>query len=228
MKKVLTVLGSVLLIMAISANVFANYDFLNKHFPEADSETEFHEVELRGFETSISIKGEEAMELIECVEKDREMIPEENLSACGWGFEVRVTYNKYDENDDSNILESYLCSFFIDSQHINTINWVKENGYWEDIKIDSEAPAYIIKKPDYLPYMDFWDSAIGLDLESYGVVEKLEGEEVESLCEYAYSTPYDNDARLAQKYLVYQETDTEGRYRYVTTLTDAQLTELVK
>ena len=226
MKKVLAVLTSVLLIMAMAVNVSACYDFTEDDFQRKDSEVILSNVEICGIETKISITSDEdRSELIECIKKDRESIPEDEIKTSGWGFEVRVDYIEYYESE---FLSSYLRCFYIDPQHTNTIRWIKDNGYWDDIEIKKDAPVYIIKNPGYIPYMDFWDMEIKLDMNIKEVVKKFEGEEIASLCEFAYGTIFDDEAEFLNTYLVYQEAEKENHYRYVTTFSEDQLKELMK
>lgn len=224
MKKVLAVLVSALLMMTMVGNVMAYDGGIHIDFEEESCQQILESVEIWCFEKQISLDGEKAIELLECVKKDRENIPEDEIRASGWGFEVRVNYV---DSLEADCISGCLHSYFIDPQHTNTINWVKENGYWEDIAVKTNAPIYIIEAPTFLPYMDFWDKAINLDMNKYEVVKVIEGEDVQTLCEYAYNTLYDENVRYDCKYLAYQQTES-GEYRYITTFTAAQLAEVIK
>ena len=221
MKKVLTVVGSVVVALTVAISAYANFSFAQEDI--MCEEVALQEAVLEGFETKIPLSEDEVAEILECIEKDRELIDETAYSGIGWGFQLKMIC---DEVSDDEYAQQYIRDYYIDVQHVNTIEWVKTNGYWDDLALDTESAVYIIKNPLILPYMDFWDSAIELDMDYYEVVETISGEKVKDVCEYAYTHAVDTETLPEDRYLVYQEA-TPGAYRYMTTLSEVQLAELM-
>lgn len=227
MKKVLTVLASIMVVFSLAVSASANF-VVNVENPinfEEGTNT-VYSVDIRSCESILPIMtNEKAEELVECVLEDRRNIPEGELNLSGWGFEVRAELAFYDDDD---VLTGYVRSFYIDSQHHKTIEWVKANGYWDAVRIQDESPVYIVKAPDYLPYMDFWDMKIELFMDELEVMAKLEGEEISALQNYTYSAKMADDFVPGGKYLAYQETETENVYRFVAAFSASQLEDIIK
>ena len=227
MKKVLTVLASIMVVFTMAVGASANLivDVENPISPENSAST-VYSVDIHSFESIVPVTtNDKAEELIECVLEDRKNIPEDKLNLSGWGFEVRVNLALFSEDNER---IDYMRSFYIDSQHHKTIEWVKANGYWEAVKIQDESPIYIVKAPGYLPYMDFWDIAIELSMDELEVMAKIEGDGISALQEYIYSAKNADDFIPGGNYLAYQETETEGVYRFAGAFSASQLENIIK
>lgn len=167
-------------------------------------------------------------ELFECIEKDIENLTEEQMYNNAWRFCIGIGFGgeRQDEYIGRYIPRDYDNYALIDvnANYHNTIEWMKENGYWEDIKIGNDGPVLIMESPYYLPFMDFWDKEIDLSNEEF--IKIFEGEDAERVCEYVQTAEATADYR-GTKYIVYQLTG-EKSYKYLTRLIPGQYAELIK
>ncbi len=224
MKKVLAIIGAMVIALSMTVNIQAAQTGTawDNSF-DIEHAYQFDYCELKGFETRIYVENEKIASLIECIRKDRENITDAQLSTIGWGFEVNVQFTHSDSEEGYSFGRVYR----IDANHTNTIQWVKDNGYWEYFEIKNEGPVYIIKKADFFPYMDFWDKQISLNFDDYEVAAKFVGEDAARVCEYMSCAPACNGK--TEEYIVYQVIDAENSgVKYITSLTSNQVNELTK
>ncbi len=177
----------------------------------------FITLDIYNIDEPISIEGDSKIKsLVECMKKDIKVLEREYLYNDEWNFNIQVEYVLGKETD--------YFQYDINMNFKNTINWLKENGYWDAIKIEDEAPVYIVKN-DNIPFMDFWDMEIGIDHENAII---LDGEKREAFYDFL-NTTLKGRIEDEEKYIAYKLTNPdEMLFKYVTQLTKEQVDELTK
>lgn len=177
---------------------------------------------------SLEITDEKILnELIECIRKDIENLSYSEINSQGWGFSVEINYvsknpleGEYytlqENNREKRI--SYL-HIPVNSNYKNTMEWIKENGYWETVCIRS-GKAYCVAKS--------WDELPGKNGESDGRILLVEDEtDIEKITDFVYNS-HQKYIPDKDRYYLYQVIDADTKdYRSITFMTKEELTELL-
>lgn len=201
----------------IMNKIFSNTEYKKVHkiFDEMTS------IESAALYNDERVLIENAEELIECVRKDIEVLNYNKIYNSGWGIHLDLYYkNKEDAVEVINMV--------INPNFENAMTWIKENGYWETLKIKNEGVFYIVESFDDLPFVKDGEITTVIDSEKEKAVIRLEGGSAEKLIEYIHSTPC--EASESEKtYQVYKITDLEeGLFGEVTALTQAEINNIIK
>ena len=100
-----------------------------------------------------------------------------------------------------------------------TVKWIKDNGYWDAVKIQNEGYIYICKEWEALPFVkEERGIPISSHEENKGFIKLENGEETKKLIEYAISTPQEY-IKKEERYSVYQIRNEENKdYLFLTNM----------
>ena len=228
MKKVLSIILTAVMMITMATGAFAcegatghyfELPYVAPYVPEGDMVTGGY-IFSGSFCVNLSSDLDKAKSLVEAIRMDMESLTCEKLSSNSLLFCVSI---RYLTNDVSDIL---LCN--VTPNYINTIAWMQDNGFGDFLKINPDEKRYVVKMTG-MPYMDFWDKEVRMDMKNDNVVIELEGENVTKYADYLYETEHTAIHVCEQRYLVFRETDAEqGKYLFEAVLRKAQVEELLE
>lgn len=161
----------------------------NQQYKEA-AETIFHEKERITYvyihgENSVQLESTEKIEeLLECIRKDASSLSYDELYNNSWSFNVDYEYVVKEDTDESAIRYG---SQNINANFKNTIAWVKENGYWDNVKIKNNGAIYIVDKWEDLPFVGPDGIMAENDPEKEANTIKLYGESAQKVIDYIHT-----------------------------------------
>ncbi|MBQ6938187.1 MAG: hypothetical protein IJN36_06700, partial [Clostridia bacterium] len=119
----------------------------------------------------------------------------------------------------------------INPNYKRTVQWIKDNGYWDLVKINNEGFIYICKDGQRLPFVgEALDIAAGESATSKkkeSDIIKLENQEdLERIIEYAHTAP-SRYINRDERYCVYQIKDEANKdYLFLTRMTKEEIEAL--
>ncbi len=124
--------------------------------------SEIHAIRVYENNATVSITdGDEALSLIECIKKDRSTLRYDEMHINFgpiWSFNLEIEYiekknQDMTDNDDVDLSVNYndenrmrYTNCQINSNYKNTIQWFKDNGYWNNVKINPEHDFFLYKE----------------------------------------------------------------------------------
>jgi len=186
-------------------------------------EVTYVEATIYDIEEPIIITKPETIEsLANSIQKDMENIDFDSMNVFGWEFSIEFTYVR--NGKDLSVDNRDYYAYKINSNYKETIKWLKENGYWDNVEIDHDGPILIVKNTGDIPYRDYADG-VKMNLDD-GII--IDGEEREKLYEFIYAVERKGEPSI-DDYLVYLVTDEEdGMCELLTVLPEEAVKEFIK
>lgn len=187
---------------------------------------------------------EQANELAECIKKDIENLSYSQINCDGWNFSVELHYvpveNKAIRLNGVELTESAIVTAAEDSKDIrieymyqginanykNTINWIRENGYWDSIAIKNEGVMYIARDWEDLPFVDEEGRIVDIIEGKDNFIKLEDSAEVGKVIEFAHNTPREYISE-DEKFKIYHVRNNETKdYDVVCFVTKAEIGRL--
>ncbi len=150
---------------------------------------------------------EKMKELVDLIKKDVDNLSYSQMNNEGWSFSVEINYLPVekkiinlngaevtrssivgiDEVDDDIRVEYMHQS--INPNYVNTINWIKENGYWENISLKNDGTLYIARNWKDLPFVDEEGRLVEIIPEKENFIKIEDKADIKRLIDYAQSNP---------------------------------------
>ena len=187
---------------------------------------------------------EKMKELVSLIKKDVENLSYSQMNNEGWSFSVEINYVPLEEKIinlngaevtkssivgidevDDDIRIEYMHQS-INPNYVNTINWIKENGYWENISLKNDGTIYIAKDWKDLPFVDEEGRLVEIIPEKDNFIKIEDKEDIERLIAYAQSTPSEY-IPSNKRFRVYQIVNENAKdYNSVTVLSKEEIAKL--
>jgi len=180
--------------------------------------------------------------LNECVTADIMELDYDELYNNGWNFNIELNYIMDDEkegyhniiqglDDDGKRIKVKYLHLNINPNYKRTVQWIKDNGYWDLVKINNEGFIYICKDGQRLPFVgEALDIAAGESAtskkEESDIIKLENQEDLERLIEYAHTAP-SRYINRDERYCVYQIKDEANKdYLFLTRMTKEEIEAL--
>ena len=196
-----------------------------------------YRIRIHEYEKTAEISSPEKMnELIECIKKDVSSLSYSQIYCEGWGFNVDIEYVPVRENDTAVITraaengESIRLNYMnlnINANYKNTLEWIRENGYWNYISLENKGIVYIVREWEDLPFVDDEGRVTELNPEKEkNTVRIADREEIQRLFDYIHNNGHEYISE-DDRYYVYQLLDSATReHRTITVMTKTQVGNL--
>ncbi len=150
---------------------------------------------------------EKMNELVACIRKDVENLSFSQLYSEGWGINIEINYvpvkdkkiylNGIEVTESSVIgtsenredIQIRYMHQSINSNYINTLSWIRENGYWENIALKNNGVLYVTKDWEDLPFVDREGRLVEIIPEKKNFIKIEKKEDIQKLIDYVQSAP---------------------------------------
>ncbi len=184
---------------------------------------------------------EKMKELVLCIKEDVENLSYSQMYNDGWSFSVEINYVPVEEKiinlngvevtkssvvgiSEENRIEYMHQS--INPNYTKTMNWIKENGYWENISIKNTGDIYIARDWRDLPFVDEEGRLVEIIPEKNNFVKIENKDDIQKLIDYA-QTAFTEYIPSGEKFRVYQIVSENTKdYNSVTTLKKEEIAKL--
>ncbi len=180
--------------------------------------------------------------LNECVKADIMELDYDELYNNSWNFNIELDFIVNDEkegyyntwqgvDDDGKRIKVRYLHLNVNPNYKRTMQWIKDNGYWEMVKIKNEGFIYICKEWENLPFVGkTLDIAAGESViskkEEKDIIKLENQEDIERLIEYAHTAP-SRYISQDKRYTVYQIKDEANKdYIFLTRMTKEEIEAL--
>lgn len=186
----------------------------------------------------ININGdkEKLTELVECVRKDISSLNYNRIKSNGWDLRLEINYVPAEvittnaemttmavPNENENIRIEYL-SQKINPNFENTMNWLRENGYWEELSIKNAGEIYIAHENDELPLFNKEGEVV---LRKDKFIKLATEEDKKLLIDYIQTVKTEYIPKN-DRLVVYRVTNEKmGDYNIITVMTKEELLKLL-
>ena len=180
--------------------------------------------------------------LNECITADIMELDYDEIYNNSWSFNVELDFIVDDENEeyyntwngvdgDGKRIKVRYVHLNINPSYKRTVQWIKDNGYWDLVKIKNEGFIYICKEEENLPFVkEALDIAAGEGViskkEQTDIIKLENQQDLEKLIEYIHTAPvgYINQD---ERYCVYQIKDEANKdYMFLTRMTREEIETL--
>ena len=188
--------------------------------------------------------SEKLHKFVECIKKDVENLSYSQMNCDGWNFGVDIQYIPAENNvkkvivteatsssaigivEDEEIRIEYMYQS-INMNYTNTINWLRENGYWDRVALKNEGIMYVAQDWTDLPFIDEEGRNVYHNIEGKNNFLKLESkEDIQKVIDFVYSTPPEYIAEN-ERFRIYRVMDEQAKsYDLITNLTKEQIANL--
>lgn len=179
---------------------------------------------------------EKLRELVECVRKDISSLNYNRIKSNGWDLRLEINYVPAEvitTNDEitvmtvpggnENIRIEYL-SQKINPNFENTMNWLYENGYWEELSIKDIGEIYIAHENDELPLFNKEGEVV---LRKDKFIKLTTEEDKKILIDYIQTAKTEYIPKN-DRLVVYRVTNEKmGDYNIITIMTKKELSRLL-
>ena len=171
------------------------------------------------------LENEKRIELIECIKKDISSLSYDEIYNERWAFRIEFEFKAGGVGKDTRV---HYLGQSVNANFKNTISWIKENGYWEYVCLKDDAPLYIVKEWEELPFVNDGEIMTEQDPEKEKKVIKITGENVKKVLDYIQNAPqaYTDESHSFQ---VYQPRNLQGMdVKHISRLTMEEIEMLIK
>ena len=187
---------------------------------------------------------EKMKELAACIKKDVENLSYSQMYNDGWSFNVEINYVPVEEKiitiNGAEVTKSSIVGInevgedvrieymnqSINPNYTNTINWIFENGYWENISIKNTGTIYIARDWKDLPFVDEEGRLVEIIPEKESFIKLENKEDIQKLIDYA-QTAQAKYIPSAERFRVYQIVNENTKdYNSITTLSKEEIARL--
>lgn len=183
------------------------------------------DVSLNGDAGSVNIESRKKVaELVECIRKDIDSLSYDRIYNGKWSFNVSYGYAIDNEYDTDRL---YYESQTINANFKNTIDWVKENGYWDSLNIENKGVLYIVNDWEDLPFVKNGAIVDEVDPEKEAKIIKLQGDNAQNVIDYILyaGQSYKKNERTLK---VYQQTNSDpNSVRFLSEIPEEELKVLL-
>lgn len=188
--------------------------------------------------------SEQVNELVKCIKKDVENLNYSRINCDGWSFSVELHYVPVKNNvirlNGAEVTESVIAGMAEDSKDIrieymyqginanytNTINWIRENGYWDSIAIKNEGVMYITRDWKDLPFVDEEGRVVDIIEGKDNFIKLEDSADIGKVIEFVHNTPRDYISDDEKFRIFHVVNDATKDYNVVAYLTKAEIAEL--
>lgn len=150
---------------------------------------------------------EKMKELVSLIKKDVENLSYSQMYNGGWSFNVEINYVPLEEkiinlngievtkssiigiDEVSEDIRIEYLHYSINPNYTNTINWIKENGYWENISLKNDGTLYIARDWIDLPFVDEEGRLVEIIPQKNNFIKIENKEDIQKLISYVQTTP---------------------------------------
>ncbi len=179
---------------------------------------------------------EKLRELVECVRKDISSLNYNRIKSNGWDLRLEINYVPAEvittnpemtvmtvPSGNENIRIEYL-SQKINPNFENTMNWLYENGYWEELSIKNVGEIYIANENDELPLFNK-EGEVVLGKDKF--IKLATEQDKKTLIDYIQTAKTEYIPKN-ERLVVYRVTNEKmGDYNIITIMTEEELSKLL-
>jgi len=200
---------------------------------------EIYKIRVRGQSSSEEITAaEKKVELISCIKEDVGKLSYSHIHSDAWSFGIEIEYAAYKGSltpsktyptiTDSEGKRVQYIYISINPSFEKTVKWIKENGYWDIVKIKNAKALYIARDRSELPFFD--DEGRLLEKEDPEKLKKIikitEKEHMENIFDYVQSTGHGFIPK-EEAYYIFMVDDTAAKdYAILSVITEEEVKEL--
>ena len=144
---------------------------------------------------------EKVKEILGCIKSDVLSLSYDEIHNDGWSFNLDIAYEKarnaaQEEMAMDTGTRIYHDPLEINANYKNTINWIKENGYWESVSLKNEGMMFI-SRSEYADFVFDGDDYSQIPEVKNGEIILLEdAAEIQKLIDYIHTN--------GQEYIPYE------------------------
>ena len=183
-------------------------------------------------------------ELVECIRKDTENLSYSQINSDSWSFGIELNYIPVESktinlngievtkssvigiSEEEDLRIEYIYQG-INANYTNTINWIRENGYWENVELKNEGVMYIAREWKDLPFIDEEGRTVDNIIEGKDNFLKIDSkEDIQKIIDFSHNAQPGYIPK-EEKFRIFRVINEQTKnYAVITTLTKTQIGKL--